>query len=444
MTGRVGRTSHLIHYFVMFFGLFVILQDLIAMNLGGASTFSGRLVKYADEVIILILFCLNLALLVLKGRIPLRSKIELPMLAFTAVAILSSIEARVPLGIASTQLFLYLKGFLFFYILASLPVSEKILRRYVRFFLWIAIVVLALGIVDVLAPEWFRTATGNRTYIDYRLVFPSVQSIFIHPAVFGWFMSFIGLYCLAFLLCSNRARYLAGGVLFPLGALLSVRRKQIGGIFGGLLAGLMLQKRGRRARYLARYAFVVFLFLLASWPAFSTLYEHTVEEYLSDPMKVARVNLYVTGLDLAKDHFPLGAGLGRYGSWMSRVHYSPVYDETGLSEIYGLSEKMPSFVNDTFWPMVLGETGILGLVLFVGVILHFLRLMARAYRTAQGQNERYAMAFLLGTFMVAVEGLIESVVVPTFVSPPEVYFIFGSLGVGYSLSRHLDGKRTQK
>ena len=51
----------------------------------------------------------------------------------------------------------------------------------------------------------------------------------------------------------------------------------------------------------------------------------------------ARVALYKTSVLVGRDYFPLGAGLGRYGSWLSREHYSPLYVAYDLSDIRGLA-----------------------------------------------------------------------------------------------------------
>ena len=75
-----------------------------------------------------------------------------------------------------------------------------------------------------------------------------------------------------------------------------------------------------------------------------------------------RVALYAGSVAIARDEFPLGVGMGRYGSQMSREEYSPVYQRYQLHRVFGLREHRPIAVTDTFWPMVLGETGVIGFV----------------------------------------------------------------------------------
>lgn len=75
---------------------------------------------------------------------------------------------------------------------------------------------------------------------------------------------------------------------------------------------------------------------------------------------VARYILFIVGFRIMKDYFPFGTGFGTYASYYSKVRYSPVYGMYHISSVYGLTQQKASFVNDTFWPMVFGQTGLLG------------------------------------------------------------------------------------
>ena len=65
---------------------------------------------------------------------------------------------------------------------------------------------------------------------------------------------------------------------------------------------------------------------------------------------------------MARDHLPIGAGFGMYGSHLSRAEYSPIYAQYGLDRVPLLGPDQPYAVTDTYWPMVLGETGLIGLL----------------------------------------------------------------------------------
>ena len=87
----------------------------------------------------------------------------------------------------------------------------------------------------------------------------------------------------------------------------------------------------------------------------------------------ARYQLLITSILIARDSFPIGAGFGTFGSYMSAIHYSPVYRIYGISNVHGLIEGATYFTSDSFWPMILGETGIVGLVSIVIVIIRMIK-----------------------------------------------------------------------
>lgn len=83
----------------------------------------------------------------------------------------------------------------------------------------------------------------------------------------------------------------------------------------------------------------------------------------------ARGILLRTSVDIAKDYFPFGAGLGMFGSNASRLDYSPLYNEYHLSHVWGLSELNPAFITDSYWAMIIGETGFLGVILLIALFV---------------------------------------------------------------------------
>ena len=134
-----------------------------------------------------------------------------------------------------------------------------------------------------------------------------------------------------------------------------------------------------------------------------------------------RMALYWGSVLVARDHFPLGAGLGRYGSWMSRIVYSDLYHQYGLDGIWGLGPTDPQFITDTFWPQILGETGLVGLLAYI-VFLAALGL--RLWRLARRRDlPADIAAIVLGTTMLFGETLVETVASAIFNSPSQIYLV---------------------
>lgn len=80
----------------------------------------------------------------------------------------------------------------------------------------------------------------------------------------------------------------------------------------------------------------------------------------------------IVSIEIAKDHFPLGSGFGTFVSYYSGLSYSPLYGIYGLLNVNGLRQEATLFVSDSFWPMVIGQTGFIGLVAFVlAIVMRF-------------------------------------------------------------------------
>lgn len=98
-----------------------------------------------------------------------------------------------------------------------------------------------------------------------------------------------------------------------------------------------------------------------------------------------------------KEHFPIGAGFGTYGSAEAAKHYSPVYVKYGLNVNYELRDvtdietamqliqrsewltelyqkdpvatlNRPVFLMDSFWPTIFAQGGILGTIVFLTIL----------------------------------------------------------------------------
>lgn len=78
----------------------------------------------------------------------------------------------------------------------------------------------------------------------------------------------------------------------------------------------------------------------------------------------ARNILTRDSLALSKQFFPLGTGFGTYGSSMAAQHYSKLYYTLGYNRIYKMNEYDTAYLSDTFWPIVIAQTGWLGLISF--------------------------------------------------------------------------------
>lgn len=95
-----------------------------------------------------------------------------------------------------------------------------------------------------------------------------------------------------------------------------------------------------------------------------------IQTYFGENTVSSRKLLLTTGLSIMKDYFPLGSGMGTFGTEIASTYYSPLYVRYGLNRFWALAEG-GSELTDCYWPAILAEFGFFGGVLFVVLILHF-------------------------------------------------------------------------
>jgi hypothetical protein len=196
------------------------------------------------------------------------------------------------------------------------------------------------------------------------------------------------------------------------------------------VAALAVLNARRRLLVSAVIVAVIVVAVFAAWSPVTALVSKTYDEYVVDAQQSARIVLYKTSAEIAYNNLPLGAGFGRYGGWIAASNYSPVYYEYGLDKIPGL-ERGGHYLTDTFWPAVLGEAGILGLVAYVLFLLALLRL---ALRLSQRADPRERFIGLLGVAW-SIEFFLESLASASYASPPGYLLFFSLAGIMTAISR---------
>lgn len=90
-----------------------------------------------------------------------------------------------------------------------------------------------------------------------------------------------------------------------------------------------------------------------------------IQSYYVTNIQASRLLLTITSFKIAKDMFPLGSGFATFGSAFSIDPYSIVYSTYNLSGIWGISMDASQDISDTFWPMILGQFGVIALVAYI-------------------------------------------------------------------------------
>ena len=114
-------------------------------------------------------------------------------------------------------------------------------------------------------------------------------------------------------------------------------------------------KSGKTAVYLAILMTIV---IVVTWERFDKYYFSGWENE-----ELARPETYKASLKILVDYFPLGPGMGTFGTMGARDYYSPLLDEYNLSHIWGMTREFRGFICDAFYP-TLAQYGIVGVVFF--------------------------------------------------------------------------------
>ncbi|MDQ4035135.1 MAG: O-antigen ligase family protein [Chloroflexota bacterium] len=421
-----------------------LLFSLLAISV---EVVSGADLRYFDEIgLLLLLFVGVVRHRVPGGRLHL-GVAEIAMCVVVGSGVLSSLVEAVPLDIWLLGLLLLLKGVAFYYLVSWLRLTMADVERVAIVVVGVALVILILGFLEFRDPAAFQRAFGLPPYDEVRGGIRVIKSIFTHPSLFGWFTAFASLILYARFLVTRIWWLLPLALLLDVGTLLSGRRTPIVGLVVALAVGLIWQWRHSRGARMVLRSWVpltaaAVVLVVVFMPLWSGIVRETLRDYGNsrgaiaeileenpDPEVVSavaqRTALYVASVAIARDEFPLGGGLGRFGSFMSRIHYSPLYEAYGLTGIYGLSPASRMALNDTFWPSVLGETGIIGLIAFgtfIGTLFH------RLWRASGLEDSPAWRAFVLAAILVFVDRFVGSLTAMTYVAAPIAYFTFATVG----------------
>ena len=101
---------------------------------------------------------------------------------------------------------------------------------------------------------------------------------------------------------------------------------------------------------------------------------YQIENYIMNTTS-PRYLFYKYGVITANEYFPLGSGFSTFGSDSAAEEYSPLYIKYGFNNIWGLSREYGMFLNDTYWPMIIGQFGWFSFVLMVIIFYEFFKII---------------------------------------------------------------------
>ena len=289
----------------------------------------------------------------------------LPGIGVALFGILGAALHHVPMTVSVVGLWLGLKLWIMIAVTLLLPWEPDDIRRVYSTFTKVGVFVAVVGLADFLTHAAVSRALHTSIYRFESESFrgEAVHSIFPHPGEFSLFMSLLFALTFARFATKRNRSDLMLALLFAGSVMLSLRLKGFLSLAAVTLVVALFQGIANNRRSVTALL-VGLLVLVGGYGVEQNVIAKQISTYASSETST-RAKLYQTGERIAKDYFPIGVGFGRFGSYPSRLYYSPVYYEYELNMVYGLSRRYPNFIDDTSWPSVLGETGYAGFLIYV-------------------------------------------------------------------------------
>lgn len=186
-------------------------------------------------------------------------------------------------------------------------------------------------------------------------------------------------------------------------------------------------------KFKSKYIVLVGTVLYGSFFMYQSFMPEHYDQYFNsdDDGNVARVVLVYTSFRILIDNMPFGVGFGMFASPTSQQIESPIYQKYYINHVYGLNYESDGgcFMSDTFWPMIFGETGLLGTLVYLIILYKAFGSYIKGF-LKDTSDKRYVMpAFFFIVFLGSSLGK------PVFSGPPHSLVVWGIAGIFYSLCK---------
>ena len=320
---------------------------------------------YTDEVAIVVL---AVRAIIKVQRTPLRA---VPgtwlFLVFLGAGTFGAVQAQVSSSVLLLTFFSMSKLFLLTFAAMQENWTDAAVRILEGFLGRLLVVAGGFGLLNLAVGEvWTRAFERNgSSYIDVRFGFIASQGLFVHPLEQSAILVLLLGAGVAAYQTLGASRRRAWSLALGFGALFVTFRRS-----GWLLSviGTLTALRRWAVGYVAATAWAAAIGVLLLWGPLAQFATKTYDEYFTHGATSARGLLLRGAVTGAEKNFPLGYGFGTYGSAASLSGYSEAYAELGFQYVWGLQDATGygSFLLDSQWANVLGETGVIGAVCFAG------------------------------------------------------------------------------
>lgn len=360
----------------------------------------GTVIKYSDEAIG-VLMVMAVLFRAMKSEITL-IKFErymlMFMLIFEIIGIVSGFKYRYQ-DISYMLIDAYTcSKFFIYYLCARLLTQGKLTQKY--FFSIntickiIAVIFCILAVHDAFLTPWFKVR-------DFRFFANSVCLFFGHPeSLARACITVIFLLAYNYKYYKHNIYYIA---MLTVVMILTFRTKAIVAVFVLFIFYI----------YFIKFKFKSILPVgIASIAGAGYFGYDSFTGYYIETDTSARKILTQDSIVLANKFFPNGTGFGSYASSMAAQYYSKLYIKLGYYKKtdIGMGEgRFGNFLSDTFWPIVIAQTGWLGLISFVLALISMIVYIVQSRKTD--------IYYFWVAISIIIYDLISSFAAPAFFYP---------------------------
>jgi O-antigen ligase len=386
--------------FLLYFFSFIVFFNAVVRSLGIDSI--SEQTNKIDFLVLIVLIVFIFPLYKKANSISLK-KLAIYFFGYILISLISSI--RTFDGYALGQMLLNLKFPLLLFCFYLLDMSKINIKMLERKFLYLMFFNSFFIILELIYPSLHRSIFSgaiNNTIIQGTNI-TRYTGFFIHPAAMGVFAS-LGLLWGTANQLNNHNRVSLYLILFSLFSLIfSGQRMELAACLAILLfvfSTKIVNKKILRV-ILLTLLFIFAVFLLLYFQKISSFNDNLIND------GHARSVLYKGAYSLANEFFPLGSGLGTYGSSMSLSNENAMYQHLGISSYWWFEGS--SFLTDTHWAMTIGESGYIGALFYLLFLLKIFYICYKNY--IMKSNEKYNA--LLGCMLIAFS-FISSLATPIY------------------------------
>lgn len=317
-----------------------------------------------------------------------------PLVAFTALGVVSTLVNRVPLHVAELGILSTTHSMIMFLVLVNVGIYERDIYRFVYICVGAMAVISLIALPQILpgSPAWKLAATPPLLVGSH---LARVQGIFDHPIGFGDLIAMVlPLGLMLFFLGDVRGRWhmllLAANVVMGMALILTFTREAWAAVpVSVFILGLTVERKLLRA--FLRY-------ILPTLVALALVVTPLANRLAATTQGNTRYRLLDHTLPIIKSHFWLGVGPGRFGGHVALITHTPLYAQYNMTDyFYGTGGQI-----DMFWTHLVTESGVLGTLAYLAAFAASFLIGRSAYRQSIDPRRRAVLLGLLFSIPVVI------------------------------------------